>query len=128
MEPQPEIKVITMKARGLESDVRLHVLDRAVFEVHSIILKLQSQFFFKFLEPVNKEDTASTATHGATKYEWITEWDDNGMDWYLVSGKYDKVFLCNSFEIIITNVISQQRDHKYSLTQSNNRVTLSRVE
>lgn len=107
MEAQPEIKVITMKARGLDPDVRLHVLDRAVFEVHSSILKLQSQFFFKFLEPINKEGTASTATYEATKYEWITEWDENGMDWCLVSGKYDKVFLCSSSEVMITKIISR---------------------
>lgn len=81
---QPEI--ITLTARGLIADVRLHALDLAEFHVHSVILKMQSNFFFKFLDSVDN----STATGGRFKYEWITKVDDDG-SWSLVAAKDGKV-------------------------------------
>lgn len=89
------IKPTVFFARGYEPDVRLHVLDRAVYHVYSVILKLHSNFFFKFLD----EKQAAVATsasgtigsgNGQFKYEWVTQVDKD-RTWSLVSAGGGKV-------------------------------------
>lgn len=74
-----------MKARGLEPNVRLHVLDRAVYHVHSAVLILQSRFFSNCLLPLN----TSISRAEQVKYDFVTTMDEGG--WYLVPGKHDGV-------------------------------------
>jgi hypothetical protein len=68
---------------GLQPDVRLKVFGTWEFHVHSVILKLYSAFFRKFLDPANKEEETTPGTH--FKYEWVTEIDDDGTGWHLIS-------------------------------------------
>ncbi|EPE24748.1 POZ [Glarea lozoyensis ATCC 20868] len=70
---------------GLQPDVRLKVFDRWQFHVHSVILKLYSAFFRKFLDPSNRDASAGATSFSQFKYEWVTEIDDDGMGWHLVS-------------------------------------------
>lgn len=82
------IKPTVFFARGLTPDVRLHVLDRAVLHVHSVVLKLQSNFFLKFLDSPDK--TTAVSVPGGLKYEWVTKVDDDGT-WSLVAAIDGKV-------------------------------------
>lgn len=56
--------------------MRLHVLDRAVFHVHSVILKLHSNFFFKFLD--SPDNSAAVPVQGGLRYEWVAKGDEDG--------------------------------------------------
>lgn len=85
-------KPIIFTARGFETDGRLHVLDKAVFHVHPVILKLNSAFFFKFLDSPDKENAAPAS--GGLKYEWITKVDEDGT-WGLVVAVDGKVSAFN---------------------------------
>ena len=75
-QPTPAITSAIFFARGRAPDVRLHVLDRAVFHVHSVILKLHSNFFFKFLDSPDK--AAAVPVQGGLGYEWVTKVDEDG--------------------------------------------------
>jgi hypothetical protein len=67
----------------LQPDVRLKVFGTWEFHVHSVILKLYSAFFRKFLDPANKQGETTPGTN--FKYEWVTEIDDDGKGWHLIS-------------------------------------------
>ncbi|KAH7403261.1 hypothetical protein BKA64DRAFT_743874 [Cadophora sp. MPI-SDFR-AT-0126] len=71
---------IVFKARGMENDTRLRVFD-IVFHVSSAVLKMHSQYFFKFLDSADK---AFGSGHGDFKYDWVTKIVDEGDDWQLV--------------------------------------------
>lgn len=75
---------------GYEPDVRLKIFDDLELHVHSIILKLNSAFFRKFLDSPEKQHVKSTAPF---TYEWATEIDDDGT-WSLVSDGPMKVDQC----------------------------------
>ena len=77
--------ITKFSAPGLEPDVRLRVFDKWEFHVHSVILKLYSAFFRKFLDPSNKLEDSSLNTSSQFKYEWVTEIDDDGEGWHLIS-------------------------------------------
>jgi hypothetical protein len=51
--------------------------------VHSVLLKMYSAFFRKFLDSPDKEQTTNGVT-GAFQYEWVTKVDEDG-DWHFVS-------------------------------------------
>jgi hypothetical protein len=75
---------IIFKARGLNVDVRLRAFETE-FQVHSVILKIHSAFFFKFLDSADKTTTLANATPvGGFKYEWVTKVDEDG-SWALVA-------------------------------------------
>ncbi|PVH87081.1 hypothetical protein DL98DRAFT_581811 [Cadophora sp. DSE1049] len=73
-------KPIVFNARGLEVVTRLIVFD-TVFHVSSTILKMHSQYFYKFLDSTDK---AAGTGHGGFKYDWVTKIVDDGKDWQLV--------------------------------------------
>ncbi|TVY18351.1 hypothetical protein LARI1_G004430 [Lachnellula arida] len=96
---------IVFQSPGLQPDVRLVVFDQE-FHVHSVVLKLYSAFFRKFLDSPDKATAAAGARHSSTallesitpskfKYEWVTKFDEtvSGEDadtndvisWYLVA-------------------------------------------
>jgi hypothetical protein len=68
---------------GLQPDVRFKVFGKWEFHVNSVILKLYSAFFRRFLDPANKED--ETPHSSQFKYEWVSEIDEDGTGWHLVS-------------------------------------------
>jgi hypothetical protein len=74
-------EVIKFTSPGLKADVRLRVLDTDL-HVHSVILKLYSIFFRKFLDSPDKE--GSFPGSAEFKYEWVTKIDEDG-SWHLVS-------------------------------------------
>lgn len=80
-------KPVTFKARGLTVDTRLKVFN-TVFHVHSVILKLNSHYFYTFLDSADKVDTPAS---GSTqfRYDWVTKVDDDGKGWQLVANGPD---------------------------------------
>lgn len=81
---------VVFTARGLKADVKLEVFGTE-FRVHSLILKLQSAFFFAFLDSPDKTAPVATSSNGFT-YEWITMVDKDG-SWSLVARDTKKVSL-----------------------------------
>jgi len=92
---------IVFTAPGLGPDVSLKVFDNWEFHVHSVLLKLHSAFFRKFLDSADKNTAGSTTdavpasglltTEGAgivngaaIRYEWVTQIDEDGDGWHLV--------------------------------------------
>ena len=90
METPAPPQIIILNVRGLHPDMRLHVLDLAVFHVHSTMLKMQSNFFFKFLDSAEKTKTQTILAYGQSKYEWVTKVDDDGT-WSLIAATNGKV-------------------------------------
>jgi hypothetical protein len=80
----------------MKPDVCLEVFGTN-FHVHSVVLKLHSNFFYAFLTSADKN---STGAEGPFKYEWITKVVDDGKDWRLVC-KGRKV---SSFPTLLENV------------------------
>ena len=78
----PPYKPVLFTARGLTPDVRLEVFGQE-YHVHSIILKMQSAFFFKFLDSADKSDYSPKSNF---LHEWVTEVDEDGKSWSLVAG------------------------------------------
>ncbi|KAL2070505.1 hypothetical protein VTL71DRAFT_13531 [Oculimacula yallundae] len=78
--PQPVVhdppaeEPIVFKSPGLVPDVRLRVFDTE-FHVHSIILKLHSNYFRRFLDSADKPERPQDAPF---RYEYITVIDDDG--------------------------------------------------
>jgi hypothetical protein len=80
---------IIFKAR-VNADVHLRAFDTD-FHVHSVILKIHSAFFSKFLDSADKTATLTNPTPvGCFKYEWVTKVDEDGT-WGLVAGNRDEV-------------------------------------
>lgn len=75
------IKIIAFKLPDAKPDVRFRVFDTTEFHVHSVLLKIQSAFFRKFLDSPEK-----VAASGSTpfRYEWVSQIDDDG-SWSLVA-------------------------------------------
>ncbi|KAK0115488.1 hypothetical protein ONS96_013943 [Cadophora gregata f. sp. sojae] len=74
--PEPTV----FRARGMEIDTHLTVFSK-VFHVSSAILKMHSQYFFKFLDSADKIAVESS---DGFKYDWVTKIVDDGKDWQLV--------------------------------------------
>jgi len=106
---------IVFAVRGLKPDTRLKVFSqeyvdysfkfiviencadlRYRFHVHSMILKQHSNWFFKFMDSVDKVDNAPT--QGLFAYEYVTKVDDD-VTWSLGAASDLKVcvFLCSSW-------------------------------
>lgn len=79
------MKPIVFVARGLPLDTRLDVLGTE-FHVHSAILKMKSNFFFKFMDSPDK----TVDNKSEFKYEWISRIDEDG-SWALVANDPSKV-------------------------------------
>jgi hypothetical protein len=84
-------KPVVFTTRGLTADVRLGVFN-AEFHVHSVVLKMHSAFFFKFLDSPDKASPATVAP-GVFKYEWVTKIDEDG-SWSLVDARFIEVRKC----------------------------------
>ncbi|KAH8679759.1 hypothetical protein BGZ60DRAFT_428066 [Tricladium varicosporioides] len=65
---------------GFKADLRLNIFNHE-FHVASIVLKLNSAFFRRFLDPLNEEDR--TPASMLFQYEWYTKIDDDGNGWTL---------------------------------------------
>ena len=65
----------------MEIDTRLEVFG-TIFHVSSAVLKMHSQYFFKFLDPADK---VVGTDQGGFKYDWVTKIVDDGKDWQLVA-------------------------------------------
>ncbi|KAF8848281.1 hypothetical protein BDZ45DRAFT_810907 [Acephala macrosclerotiorum] len=72
-------------APGLKPDVRLKVFDTSEYHVHSVLLKLYSGFFLKFLDSPEKKVPASPDF----TYEWVTQVDDDS-SWHLTGNLPDQ--------------------------------------
>ncbi|TVY39024.1 hypothetical protein LSUB1_G004581 [Lachnellula subtilissima] len=87
---------------SLNPDVRIQVFHDWEFHVHSVVLKLHSALFRKFLDSADKVHDnavepsvsgsivkqgswggAKPASGGCFRYEWVTQIDDDGNGWYL---------------------------------------------
>jgi hypothetical protein len=107
----PPKSPIVFQSPGLKPDVSFNVFD-VEFHVHSILLKLHSAFFRKFLDSPDKTVSPSTVNNdsasGTTppgdsafglclasvefKYKWATKVDENDVEkWHLVEDN-SKVF------------------------------------
>jgi len=75
------------QGRGIAPDVHLVVFG-SYLHVHSIVLKMHSQFFYSFLDAPG---SAAPIVRTNFKYSWITKVLDDGKGWQLVS-KNDKVY------------------------------------
>ncbi|KAH7403236.1 hypothetical protein BKA64DRAFT_743856 [Cadophora sp. MPI-SDFR-AT-0126] len=111
---------IVFTARGLTPDVQLQVFDQ-VYHVHSVILKMQSAFFFKFLDSPEKPNIPDS--NGKISYKWITEIDDDGKSWALNanggkgSTKHNSVFKGDKGKEMkaLGNVLAAMYGQSYSL-------------
>jgi hypothetical protein len=74
---------IVFQAPGFKLDVCLKAFDQE-YHVHSILLKLYSEFFRKFLDSPDKI-TGERAAGSGFRYFWATEVDQDGKDWHLVA-------------------------------------------
>jgi hypothetical protein len=71
---------VVFKSPGLPTpDVRFRVFDDYEFHVHSVVLKMNSAFFQRFLDLANKDIIGEKCLSGF-QYEWVSEIDDSGMD------------------------------------------------
>lgn len=69
---------IIFKSRGTP-DLLITVFDQE-FHTHSAVLRLYSEYFFKFLDSVDKTLVASPSLF---LYEWVTKVDMDGSGWML---------------------------------------------
>tara|TARA_R110002060_G_scaffold12662_1_gene18027 strand:+ start:1294 stop:1518 length:225 start_codon:yes stop_codon:yes gene_type:complete len=53
-----------------------------ILQVSTAVLKMHSQYFFKFLDSADK---VGGTGHGDFKYDWITKIVDDGKDWHVVA-------------------------------------------
>lgn len=105
-------KPIVFSTPGYQPDVRLVVFDQE-FHVHSILLKLHSAYFRKFLDSPDKAPKVTNAVsagategigsttadssrislkgpQGSYKYHWVSKIDgDDRSSWYLTAAKSD---------------------------------------
>ncbi|KUJ24423.1 uncharacterized protein LY89DRAFT_745306 [Mollisia scopiformis] len=75
-------RIFKFSAPGLKPDVRIELFDTEEYHLHSVLLKLYSGFFRKFLDSPEKKVPASTSF----AYEWVTQLDDDG-GWHLVAAQ-----------------------------------------
>ncbi|KAJ8065886.1 hypothetical protein OCU04_004987 [Sclerotinia nivalis] len=61
-------------------DTRFVLFDKTEIQVHSIILKLYSAFFRKFLDSPDKKPAAASAKF---QYEWVSKIEEDG-EWHVV--------------------------------------------
>jgi hypothetical protein len=85
--PSPPNPPIVFKTPGHKPDVHLNVSDDLEFHVHSVVLKLRSASFCKFLDSTDQEGAVSNTT---SEYEWSTKIDDDGT-WGLVMAASTRV-------------------------------------
>lgn len=79
-DPDPK-KPIIFTSPGTQPDTRLRVFDQD-FLVYSGLLRINSAFFRKFLEPSGGKPPASSEAY---QYEWFTKIDGDGKTWSLTS-------------------------------------------
>jgi hypothetical protein len=72
--PKDTREPIVFKSPGLKPDLRLTVVGQ-VFHVHSIILKLHSNFFRKFLGSADKVAAPASASF---QYDYVSVFDADG--------------------------------------------------
>lgn len=65
-------------------DVRFKVFDDLEFHVHSVVLRMYSAFFRRFLDSPDKDGRDENT--GKFKYEWATKYDADG-SWSLVDAR-----------------------------------------
>ncbi|KAM0171697.1 hypothetical protein ACHAPF_007944 [Botrytis cinerea] len=78
---------------GHKADVKLSVFDGLEIHVHSVLLKLHSAFFRRFLDLHNKDGEGKNT--GSFRYEWATVYDDDG-SWSLFDARNIKSNNANS--------------------------------
>jgi hypothetical protein len=76
---------VVFALHDIKPDVCLQALGQT-FHVHSLVLKSQSMFFYKYLDSPDKH---TTIYHGQFKYNWVTKVDEDG-SWSLIA-KTEKV-------------------------------------
>lgn len=91
----PKKAPVIFNARGLTIDTRLRVFDTE-FHVHSVVLKMHSAFFYKFLDSPEK-DNSGPVPFGRFKYEWNTVLCDDKRDWALEALKLGEVSSSSCF-------------------------------
>lgn len=72
--PPPQV----FRNPGLVHDTRLKICDQE-FHVHSVILKLYSNYFRKFLDSPEKATQAVSQSGSAFKYEYVAVVDEDGI-------------------------------------------------
>ncbi len=105
---------IIFQPPGLKPDVSLKVFDVS-FYVHSVVLKLHSAFFRKFLDATNK--TASPSTNGTLKLEASDSASDGTTPLKLLLREFLKILTTSgsrrSTKVRKTNGISFQMILRY---------------
>ncbi|CAG8980149.1 hypothetical protein HYALB_00013504 [Hymenoscyphus albidus] len=90
---------IVLARRNMHPDVHLQVFDQQ-FHVHSMALKMHSEFFRSFFDSADKNQPASDPEF---KYMWVTKVDDDG-NWSLV-WEHAKVCL-NYIEMVLASILA----------------------
>jgi hypothetical protein len=105
-------EIVAFSSPGQAPDVRLNVLGIKEFHVHCFLLKHHSAFFRKFLDSPGKKGADGTGrNHGEAstavekragqatsfRYEWVSQFDEDGKGWHLVCGTRAQVSSLNSF-------------------------------
>jgi hypothetical protein len=75
-----QLAPIVFSLHDIKPDVYLQVFEQA-FHVHSLVLKSQSEFFYKYLDSPDKVPLGPLAEF---KYQWVTKVDEDGT-WSLVA-------------------------------------------
>jgi hypothetical protein len=90
-ETEPRLRSpIVFTLLDAKPDVRLKVFDDVEFHVHSVVLKMHSAFFRKFLNSPDKQNNSnSNPPSGPFKYEWVTKFDEGGDGWHLIAAPKD---------------------------------------
>lgn len=70
-----------------QPDVRFKLFGEYEFHAHSWVLKEHSQFFLKFLDPLNKKAVGDDAASNLSqfRYEWVSQVDGDQESWYMVA-------------------------------------------
>lgn len=89
----PKLKVFSIP--GHTPDTRFMLFNETEIHVHSVILKLHSAFFRKFLDSPDKKPAEASAKF---RYEWVSEIEEDG-DWHMIDKCHEvrKLKLRNNF-------------------------------
>ncbi|KAL2063653.1 hypothetical protein VTL71DRAFT_5458 [Oculimacula yallundae] len=123
---------IVYKSRGVVVDTQLVVFD-TTFHLSSTVLKMNSQFFDRYLDSADK--TPQSNAGRIYKYEWVTKVLENGEDWQLVcegpnasdlnisASKIDTKAQTKAFK----NILDTMYHHPYVLEHAKEIITMTNL-
>ncbi|KAF7917926.1 uncharacterized protein EAE98_009954 [Botrytis deweyae] len=83
----PQMQIKKYVVLGQLPDTRFRLFGKIEIHAHSILLKMHSAFFRKFMDSPDKVPSKAGA---AFVYEWVDEVDDDGSGWHVVADSNKK--------------------------------------